>query len=72
MNADITEGIKLILILAPMAMAAWVAQLYVLFYMFGVNARTALDEITLPESLFFGAWGIASAHLIGLQFSRFI
>ena len=66
------DGIKTILILAPLGMLAWVIQLYLLFWVFGANPRSALDEITLPESVFYGAWGIASAHLVSELFSRFI
>ena len=67
-----TEGIKLILILAPLGMVAWVIQLYLLFWVFGKSTRDVIHDLSLPESVFFGAWGLASAHLVSSLFSRFI
>ena len=66
------QTVNIILVLAPLAVASWIGLLYLLFWAFGVKAREALDDITLPEAVFFAGWAFSSAYLVAAIYSRFL
>lgn len=68
---SVWDGVWVILFLAPLAFVTWGGLMYALFHALGINLKMALYEITLPESVFFGAYAIAAAYLVGAVFSRF-
>ena len=69
---QMNNGLEILLLLAPIACVCWLAMMWLCCLMFGVHPREVLDEITLPEAVFFLGIAIACAHLVAAVFSRFI
>ena len=67
-----TDGLILLLSLAPIACIAWLGMIWVAFRWFGIHPKEVLREITLPESVFFSGYAFSSAYLVASVFSRFL
>jgi hypothetical protein len=65
-------GIFLLLGLAPIALAMYVAMLYIPLRLAGIRVKDALQDITLPEAVLFGLYSIGCANVVDTIFSRFV
>lgn len=66
------ESIAVLLALAGMGMAAYIAMLWLPLKILGVPFKDALAEITIAEGLFYGLYSLACATVVAALFSRFI
>ena len=65
-------GILTLLVLAILGMGAFVLMLWLPLKILGIRLDEVLDDITTPESIFFGLYAVASATVVSALFSRFI
>ena len=65
-------GIAVLLILAPIGCMAWLAMLWLMLKMLGVEPREVLRELTLAEAVLFTGLGIGAALVTSQLFGRFV
>ena len=65
-------GTAVLLILAPIGCMAWLAMLWLMLKMLGVESKEVLRELTLAEAVLFTGLGFGAAYVTGQLFGRFI
>jgi len=65
-------GILTLLAISILGMGAFLLMLWLPLWFLGVELDDVLEEITLPEGVFFGLYAFGCAHLVGALFSRFV
>ena len=65
-------GVAVLLILAPIGCMAWLAMLWLMLKMLGVETREVLRELTVAEAILFSGLGVGAAIVTGQLFGRFI
>ena len=66
------SGLTVLLVLAPIALLAWLCIMWAAFYTLGVKPKSMLKDITIAEAIFFAGFAYSSAYLVGQLFSRFV
>ena len=65
-------GVAVLLILAPIGCAAWIAMLWFMLKMLGVDHKRVLNDLTQAEAVLFAGLGFGAAYVAGALFGRFI
>lgn len=65
-------GGAVLLILAPIGCAAWMAMLWLMLRMLGIKHREVLRELTQSEAVLFAGLAFSAAYVTGQLFGRFI
>ena len=72
MSPDMTAGLFVMLLVAPLACLNWLGMMWAGFKIFGMNPKEMMREITLPEAIVFSGYSGGAAYLVASVFSRFI
>lgn len=65
-------GTAVLLILAPIGCLAWLAMLWLMLKMLGVETREVLRDLTQAEAILFAGLGFGAAYVAGALFGRFV
>lgn len=73
MTDGVGTGLVILLVLAPVGMAAYVAMLWLPLKILGFgDLKERLRDISIPEAVIFGLYAVGAGLVVASLFSRFV